>query len=307
MLDSNEGFAQPHLPRVTRFSSENEPLCALPNTDIILLRARDLLRGARDRVCGEREKKIKNPDSYYRAAVRLQSGNVELSCNDRTFFSGLAQPGMFFLTEPNATLRARFSVPASNGLHVLFSERYVNELRCESGRNILRPAKVQYDAELVRLCSALTDDTSLRSTTDEDGLYLSGLAAAILGRLLHPSAEFDSSGSVGRDGLAKWRVRRVQQYVVEHLSQPISLADLADASGLSRMHFAIQFKEATGLRPHEFVLAQRIKRAKRILCSTGLPLIQVAFDVGFETHSHFSAMFKRCVGMSPTTWRALHK
>jgi AraC-like DNA-binding protein len=107
--------------------------------------------------------------------------------------------------------------------------------------------------------------------------------------------------------MPKWRLLRVQQYVAENLPQTITLADLANASGLSRMHFAAQFRRATGLRPHEFVLKERIDNAKRALSSTDLPLIQIAMDVGFQTHSHFSANFKRIVGISPMHWRAVHK
>jgi AraC-like DNA-binding protein len=299
MTDSNEPFAASHLPRVKCLRDEYESVLALPNPHVIVMRTTDLLRG-------KQEKEIKNPDSYYRAAVCLRRVEAELSSNGRTFFCGLAQPGMFHVTEPTSRLRGRFSLP-SDGVHLLFSARYVDELCRESASRVLRTDKVQYDAELIRLCSALTYDTALKSTADNDELYLSGLTVAILGRLLHSSAQTDSGGSFGRHALAKWRMRRVQQYVEEHLSGPISLVELASVSGLSRMHFAVQFRRATGLRPHEFVLRERIKRAKRLLCSTDLPLIQIALDVGFQTHSHFSATFKRLAGMSPICWRALHE
>jgi AraC-like DNA-binding protein len=297
MIHSNERFAESHLPRGCS-RADYEAILALRKPDVILMRSADLLRG-------EREKQIKNPDSYYRAAVCLRQVEAEVSSNGRTFFCGLAQPGMFHLSEPTTTLRGRLKHP-SDGVHLLLSARYVDELRQESVSRVLQTDKVEYDAELIRLCSTLRDDTALISIAEND-LYLSDLTVAILGRLLHPSAVADSGGSFGPHALAKWRLRRVQQYVEEHLSGPISLADLATASGLSRMHFAVQFRRATGLRPHEFVLRERLKRAKRLLCSSDRPLIQVAFEVGFQTHSHFSATFKRLVGMPPTCWRALHE
>ena len=101
MTHSNERFAESHLPRVECSRAEDEPVLALRKPDVILMRTADLLRGAQ-------EKQIKDPDSYYRAAVSLQRVEAEVSSNGRTFFCGLAQPGMFHLTEPTTTLRGRF-------------------------------------------------------------------------------------------------------------------------------------------------------------------------------------------------------
>ena len=59
--------------------------------------------------------------------------------------------------------------------------------------------------------------------------------------------------------LAKWRLKKAADYVEAHLDESIRLADLAGAVGLTRMHFAAQFRAATGLRPHEFMLRKRVR------------------------------------------------
>jgi AraC family transcriptional regulator len=107
-------------------------------------------------------------------------------------------------------------------------------------------------------------------------------------------------------GLQKWRLRRVADYVDSHLSKKIALSDLAAVAGLSRMHFASQFRIATGLRPHEYLLRQRIRRAEELLRNTTLTIVEVAFSVGFQTQAHFTTVFKRIAGSTPAQWRNTH-
>jgi AraC-like DNA-binding protein len=106
--------------------------------------------------------------------------------------------------------------------------------------------------------------------------------------------------------LARWRLKRAIDYVEARLAEPVTLADLASAAGLTRMHFAAQFRAATGLRPHEYLLRRRIERAQEMLVGTGMPVVEVALSVGFQTQSHFTSVFKRFVGQPPRAWRQLH-
>ncbi|MCA1452593.1 helix-turn-helix transcriptional regulator [Bradyrhizobium sp. BRP22] len=107
-------------------------------------------------------------------------------------------------------------------------------------------------------------------------------------------------------GLQKWRLRRVAEYVESHLSKKITLSDLAAVAGLSRMHFASQFRIATGLRPHEYLLRQRIRRADELLRHTTMTIVEVALSVGFQTQAHFTTVFKRIAGSTPAQWRNTH-
>jgi AraC family transcriptional regulator len=107
--------------------------------------------------------------------------------------------------------------------------------------------------------------------------------------------------------LQKWRLKRVVEYIDNHLSARITLSDLAAVAGLSRMHFASQFRMATNLRPHEFLLQQRIKRAEVLLQSTTMPIVEIALTVGFQTQAHFTTVFKRFVGETPQRWRGINQ
>jgi transcriptional regulator GlxA family with amidase domain len=105
-------------------------------------------------------------------------------------------------------------------------------------------------------------------------------------------------------GLSKWRLKLVAGYVAEHLGDKVTLADMAAAARLSRMHFAALFVRATGLRPHDYLLRQRVIAAGELLLETDKPIVQVALGVGFQTQAHFTTVFERVTGSTPARWRA---
>ncbi len=104
-------------------------------------------------------------------------------------------------------------------------------------------------------------------------------------------------GSRGR--LARHAFRAVEEYIHAHLDQNIALAELADVAHLSEFHFARLFKQTTGLPPHQFVIHQRVERAKRLIAEGRLSLAQIAIDVGFSDQSQLNRHFKRLVGVTP--------
>jgi transcriptional regulator GlxA family with amidase domain len=139
-----------------------------------------------------------------------------------------------------------------------------------------------------------------------DQLFLDGIAMAIVARLL--SANIRPMAAQGsRQGLVKWRLKRVVEFVEQHLADPLTLADLAECAGLSRMHFAAQFRAATGIRPHEYVIRKRVERAQEMLQRTSEPLVEVALSVGFQTQAHFTTVFRRLLDETPGRWRQLHR
>jgi AraC family transcriptional regulator len=109
----------------------------------------------------------------------------------------------------------------------------------------------------------------------------------------------------GRDGaLPRGRLRAVVEYVEGHLGANPSLGQMAAVARLSPYHFARQFKAATGLPPHQFVIARRVERARHLLhAGTDLPLAAVAAHTGFSDQSQFTRHFRRLVGVTPGQFR----
>jgi AraC family transcriptional regulator len=109
----------------------------------------------------------------------------------------------------------------------------------------------------------------------------------------------------GRDGtLPRGRLRAVVAYIEEHLDVGPTLEQLAAVARLSAYHFARQFKTATGLPPHQYVLARRVERAQQLLQGgSDLSLAEIAACAGFSDQSQFSRHFKRIVGVTPGQFR----
>ena len=104
--------------------------------------------------------------------------------------------------------------------------------------------------------------------------------------------------------LPRGRLRAVVEYIEEHLDAGLTLEQLAAAARLSPYHFARQFKAATGLPPHQYLIASRVERAKQLLQGGGnFSLAEVAACAGFADRSQFSRHFKRAVGVTPGQFR----
>jgi AraC family transcriptional regulator len=108
-----------------------------------------------------------------------------------------------------------------------------------------------------------------------------------------------------RDGvLPRGRLRAVFEYIEEHLNASPSLEQMAAAAHLSVYHFARQFKAATGLPPHQYVIMRRVEQAKQSLqAGTDVSLAGLAARLGFSDQSQFSHHFKRLVGVTPGQFR----
>jgi AraC-like DNA-binding protein len=103
--------------------------------------------------------------------------------------------------------------------------------------------------------------------------------------------------------LAPWQLRRVTEFMRDHLAETLQLTQLAAISGLSPSHFGRAFKGSTGLPPHRWHLKLRVEQASAMLIDAGASLADVACATGFADQSHFTRVFSKIVGMSPGAWR----
>jgi AraC family transcriptional regulator len=104
--------------------------------------------------------------------------------------------------------------------------------------------------------------------------------------------------------LPRQKLHMVIEYIMENLEGSPTLEQMAAVARVSPDHFARQFKAATGLPPHQYVIARRIERAQHLLRADGeLGLADVALRAGFSDQSHFCSHFKRIVGVTPRQFR----
>ena len=94
------------------------------------------------------------------------------------------------------------------------------------------------------------------------------------------------------------------EYIEEHLGAGPTLEQMAAIARLSPNYFAWQFKRATGLPPHQYVIARRVERARQLLqTGSDFSLAEVAAHAGFSDQSQFSHHFTRLIGVTPGQFR----
>lgn len=98
-------------------------------------------------------------------------------------------------------------------------------------------------------------------------------------------------------------VTRARQFIAEHQADEISLGDVARAVNTSTFYFCKLFKKATGLNFTEYLSRIRVEKAKNLLLNPNLRVSEIAYQVGFQSLTHFNRVFRKLAGQSPTHYR----
>jgi AraC family transcriptional regulator len=135
-------------------------------------------------------------------------------------------------------------------------------------------------------------------------LYGESLATALMTHLLAGYSERGLPADAHKSGIGSRRLRLVLDYIEENLASDLSMAELAAVVDMSPCRFARVFREAMGLPPHQFVLRKRIARARAMLEASSTPISEISCSLGFESQSHFTAVFHKLVGTTPAAYRS---
>ena len=168
------------------------------------------------------------------------------------------------------------------------------------GRPELRPFAAGEDRLVAHAILALREDMLTGSKGDH--LYGENLGIALVGHVTRKYTDVKPD-SLNRAALPKELLRRVLQYIGDNLETSLSLHDLAELIQMDVYRFLRSFKQSTGLPPHQYVLRERIERAKSLLRNPAVPLAEVALRSGFASQSHFATVFRRIVRVPPRAYR----
>ena len=97
---------------------------------------------------------------------------------------------------------------------------------------------------------------------------------------------------------------RAKQFIEEHHTEDLSLGQVAKAVNTSLFYFCKLFRKATGITFTEFVSRTRVEKAKNLLLNPNLRVSEIAYEIGFQSLTHFNRVFKKIVGESPTEYRS---
>jgi len=98
-------------------------------------------------------------------------------------------------------------------------------------------------------------------------------------------------------------IARAREFIHAHHAEDLSLAAVAQAAHMSTFYFCKQFKKATGVSFTDYLSRVRVEKAKEQLLNPNLRVSEVAYEVGFQSLTHFNRVFKKLNGESPTTYR----
>ena len=146
--------------------------------------------------------------------------------------------------------------------------------------------------------------TELKQSNSASKLYIDSLANVLAVHLLRRYTTVKSNVTIYAGGLSQRQLLQVLDYIRAHLDQTIKLADLAALLNMSAFHFSHLFKQAIGTAPYQYLLQQRIERAKQLLIQTDQSVMEIAFQCGFNSHSHLSKQFRQLTGLTPSRYRA---
>lgn len=98
-------------------------------------------------------------------------------------------------------------------------------------------------------------------------------------------------------------ISRAREFIREHLAEPLDLKQVAENANLSSCYFCRKFKESTGITFTSYISRSRVEEAKKLLANPQVRVSEVAFEVGFQSLTHFNRVFKEISGISPTRYR----
>jgi AraC-like DNA-binding protein/ligand-binding sensor protein len=98
-------------------------------------------------------------------------------------------------------------------------------------------------------------------------------------------------------------ITRAREFIRLHLSEPLDLKQVADSANLSSCYFCRKFKESAGMTFTSYVARTRVEAAKTLLANPQVRVSEIAFEVGFQSLTHFNRVFKQVTALSPTRYR----
>ena len=213
-------------------------------------------------------------------------------------------PGDFSLCPAGAPKFIR-NRDSSHILHVRLDAEWVAGLSAMMGATRGEPEILNSfgDTDPQVLHGALALKAELEGGCPGGPLFAQHLALSLAVYLLGRFSVFPLPLKEYAHGLGKSDLARVLAYIRECLTEELSLDELAACVHLSPYHFARLFKQSVGVPPHEYILRERVEKAKDLLRSGRLTVGDVAQAVGFSDHSKLDRHFKRLTGLSPRQFR----
>lgn len=165
----------------------------------------------------------------------------------------------------------------------------------------LIPQFAKFDSLIYQIGQSLGREIELNGVGSR--LFVDSLTTALAVHLLRQYSVHQPILREYSGGLSRRTLQHAIDYIQEHLAQALSLEAIANAVEMSQYYFARLFKQSMGIAPYQYVLQQRIERAKPLLRDSSLSIAEIARQVGFSNQSQFTIQFRKLTGTTPLNYR----
>lgn len=232
-------------------------------------------------------------------AVLILSGQMEVTVRERERLGRyLHQPGTLVLLSGDAPREIVSTQGSVTGLAIALTDDWRAGHAGKPARE-WRDLTMSLAPDPAALSLGLAIRAELESGAPNGSLYSEALSLSLLGL-----TEVRAPADVSAPKLTQTECRRIRDHVEEHLHGPISIDGLAALVGLRRRQFAARFRATFGGSAYNYVLQRRVARGA-VLLARGEPIAEAALAVGFCSQSHFTAAYRRQLGMTPSAARPM--
>ncbi|MBW9116570.1 helix-turn-helix transcriptional regulator [Rhizobium cauense] len=170
-----------------------------------------------------------------------------------------------------------------------------------AGVNSLAAEMASKDVVLSNLARVLIP--ALESPEEAPQLFVDQMATAIGSYLVQRYGKRSAPNTPRSRKLSRVQETRAKSLLLDNLDGEISVLDVARACNLSRGYFIQAFRQTTGMTPYQWLLNERVSRARELLRTPDISLSEVAISCGFADQSHFTRVFTSLLGTTPGNWR----
>lgn len=221
----------------------------------------------------------------------VKKGACTVSLNGQTWNAGENQIVVLDCYKPH-------SYYTSNGWDALWlhfdgpvAREYFQLITADSGPVITLKDNFIFEKYLSRVYQLFRDNAAIKESLVSQ--YITNVLTELL-----VSQDSRSGGAVQAEV-----IEETTAYMSEHMTEPLTLEQLAARASLSPYYFTRLFKKETGFTPHEYLIAIRINAAKFLLKNTPASIKEICFRTGFGNESSFCTTFKKWVGATPSEYR----
>jgi AraC family transcriptional regulator len=234
------------------------------------------------------------------------SAYSELDLDRKPRFKTLRRRGTFQLARAGESVRAVLNDTKGTCLDIYIPTRVLLdcfEIEHEKTRGPLEilPLGLERDPLIVSFGDLIAAEIEQGAIASK--VALDSATALLSVQLIRRWSNQRGQARLPTGGLAPWQARRATEYIRQHLSEDISLTELAAVARLSPFHFARAFKASLGKPPHAYQNGARIEQAMVLLRQTEATITDIAHAVGFETPQTFSRAFRRECGGTASQYR----